>query len=840
MRLLQYTIIIWMSFAGASEGGSLEGPSFDDPVEPSGSRVRPKPPIRPSYEISFPPHREPVQEPVRNPIVDPVGKKPSVIYSNPIHVEGLPTVSLLEEGGIPSTIPSSVQAYLTQHASLPTVLESVVLPKGTTQTIAQIRAQYLTAMQESFDKEGIIKVPSVALTSSISSFIQTGVTSPLVQWVLSVTDGISFAEHLAQSPTATNAQRDQFVLSTEKKFAYETAKASLVASAQKILTLVADLHQQYTGLLVMGKRSRDFTLQEMEGLSGTVDAITQVLKTSIQQRRTLIASLCAESSLYAQEMLAAVVDQAPGLEAWKAQEKFEDKNTLIFPSYEQFIKEFNGAVDTQVVVQRYIGLGKGQFSSVQALVTALDQIGFILESKNYWLSFVRSQYSKKMVDDVLLQITKMYPDVYIPSKKFILKYCAMHRSFKPVSFFIPNFGEFLIDARTLTIEELAKKYGQRPEFVQSLLNNAYEAMYVLQQTNQNRQASQLNAVIQQILLEYPTLDPSVVAEVITAENVAVRALLNTEIEGIQIASGLRKELVTLQAGQFQKELSQVATQLSNVQTFIGNALSRLESLVTDKATDGIASVVKNTSLGKTVERILEQLQQAENSLAIVQKIKGNIPASSDFAEARYQEVQEQLTSLKQDTMKFAVEAEYEKAKAQQDKLSLGLVEILHEALKRELLSYTKNYWTHILGEITNSLEQHISSMTPTSLPEGGDDTEELINELALKSALEKQNEWDYQACIWASNKMGMMESKISCISALLKIKRTALFLAGYKNMLKDLEADFLFLSSSKSVQKCLNVIARRSFLLDKIKILEKEIKALQKEIDEEQKSPVAE
>ena len=66
------------------------------------------------------------------------------------------------------------------------------------------------------------------------------------------------------------------------------------------------------------------------------------------------------------------------------------------------------------------------------------------------------------------------------------------------------------------------------------------------------------------------------------------------------------------------------------------------------------------------------------------------------------------------------------------------------------------------------------------------------------------------------------------MASLIKIKTTPLFILGYKSALKDLKADLEFLYSSRRVQKCLNVIARRIFLSEEISGLEAQIAQIEK------------
>ena len=837
MRLLHYTIIIWMSLVQAAE---FEPIHFGSIYEP---------PLRPHRDPYPEPYREPLKpihpiEPVKpgKPIIEPIDPtggshpKPFKPLPKPIHEPPVHGGSDAHTGQVelPPSVPKSVQTYLNQHGQLPEVLRRVQLPKDVGITVEQVRTQYLEQIQKSFDKKGLITIPSAVLTGA-DSFIQKGVGPSLVTWMVSLTDGFSFAEHLAQSPTATDAQRQQFLFSAEKKAAYEAAKTVLVQSGQDLLEMVASLHKQYTDLFVMGNKIKNFTQQEVKGFSKNIDALNALLESSLERRQALAALVCKESPSYAEGMVSAVIDPGPALEAWNAQEQFSEQNAkLVFSSYDTFMSGFLTAPNVKEYVQTFIGSQAGKFVSVQALITALDKIGFILESKNFWLSFRNQKYSKKVVDTILSSLVKEYPDTYIPSKKFILEYCKLHRTFKSVSFFIPQYEQFLIDAKTLTIDELAKKYGQEPEFIKSLLNNTYEAVYVLQQTNQDKQARDLNEIVRRILLEHPEMNPAMVAQVIASENTPIQTLFGAEGQFARLAMGLRNEIVTLQAGQFQKSLTGLSAELSKVQTFIRNSFSRAESFIIDKAADGVTALVRSSRLGKVLTGVLEQLQKATSSFEIVSRVKENISIYSSAGSAQYQEAFEQLQSIKQDAMVFAVQVEYEKARAQQDRFSAQLLTILQDAIKRELLSYTPDYFTNVLFEITTSLKSEPLADEHSMDADGGTQTDTLISKIADTSVLERENEKDYQACIWASNKMGMMESKIMSISALLKIKKTPLFLAGYKSALKDLEADFLFLATSKSVQKCLNVIAERSFLSKKLTDLEKDVKDLQEKIDDEQ------
>ncbi len=822
MRLLHYTIIIWMSCARAGEPFE---PIHIDPVEPPSVRHEPfGEPIKPIHPVE---PQKPSMEPIKPiyPRIDPILPIDPVL-PKPI----LPHLDIIQSEQ-PSLVSKSVQTYLSQ-SQVPKALQGVELPKGSGATVEQVRTQYLEKMQKDFDQTGVITLPTVVLNPS--SFIQKGVGPSLVEWMVSLTDGLSFAEHLSQLPTTTEAQKQQFSFSPEKKAMYESAKTALVQSSQTLLEMITSLQKQ--DFFVMGTK-RDLTEQEMKGLSDKIDALDALLESSMAQHTRVVTLLCEQSPSYDEAMLSAVIDTAPGVEAWKAQEKIsEQSTTVLFPSYETFISGFP-ATNVKEYVQKFVGSATGQFTSVQALITALDKVSFILESKSFWLSFRNKKYSKATVDTILSSLVKEYPDTYIPSKKFIFNYCKLHRSFKPVSFFIPQFDQFLIDAKTLTIDELAKKYGQGSDSIKSLLNNMYGAVYVLQQTNQDTQARDLTEVVTKILQEHPEMTPAIVAQVVASENMPLRTVFNAELELAKVAVELKNEMVTLQANQFQKSLTSLSTDLSQAQSFISTSFSKAEEFLTDKAADGVTALIKNSRLGKVLMGVIDRLQSAEASFEIVSRVKENIAIHSSADNEQFEEAFEHLQTLKQDAMSFAVQVEYEKAKAQEDTLMAHLLETLQDALKKELLSYTESYLaTTLLGSLES---KPLSGESLIEGDGGSSQTDALIDQIVEKSVLEQENEKDYQACIWASNKMGMMESKIASITALLKIKKTPLFLVGYKSALKDIEADFVFLSTSKSVQKCLNVIAKRSFLLQKIKELEAAVKALQKEIDDEQKSKVA-
>ena len=838
MRLLQYTIIIWM---GCAHPGEPLKPAIVEPIHPTIDPIHviPKP-----YPID--PIRLPVIEPI-HPIGEPIHtdpilhegpiKKPT-IYPDPIHGTGLPSVD--PTGGFHGTsdpqlpheppVSQLVKTYLSQHGQFPEALQNVDLPKTFDATVKQIRVQYLEQMLNDFDPKQLITMPKIVM--STGSFIEKGVGPSLIEWVVSITDGLSFAEHLSQLPTATKAQKQQFLflLSPEKKLAYETAKTGLVDSAQKILKIIASLHEQDQQLFFMGKRSS----KEMVGLSAQIDQVQLVLESSMAQRRALVTFLSKESPLYDEAMLAAVIDPAPGLEAWKGQEQISKQSaTVLFPSYEAFMNGYLTTTNVKEYVQTC--MEKGQFPSVQALVTVLDKIGFILESKNFWLSFRNKKYSKKTIDTILDSLLKEYPEAYIPSKKYILRYCKLHRIFKPVSFFIPQYEQFLIDTKTLTIDELARKYGQEPEFIKSLLNNTYEAVYVLQQTNQNKQAGALNEVVKRILLEYPEMTPEVVAQVIASEEMPIRTVFDAEARLTQMAMELKNELVALQTRQFQTKLASVSSDLTRAETFVSQSLLRAQLALTSVAADTVSSSVKGARLDKVLTEVLKELQQAESSFNAVSASKKSL---SPTVTAQYQDVSDQLTVLKQDAMQFGLQVEYERVKAQQNKLSSRLLDILQAALKEELLSSSQTSVTNALLDIMTSLKSDsLTTESPTEGDGGSNEISTLIDQIVEKSvSSEQENEKDYQACIWASNKMGMMENKIMYITTLLKIKKTPLFLAGYKSALKDLDADFVFLSTSKSVEKCFNVIAERSFLAQKLKDLEGEIKDLEQKINTEQKT----
>jgi hypothetical protein len=828
MRLLQYTIIIWMSCAHAGERFE---PIFDPPIELAKTPIRhesPREPVKPIRPI------EPRHDQILH--TDPTLPKPTLPHGDTIRVAELP-VHLdplgIHTAPVELSVPSSVQTYVNQHALAPELIGVEVLSGAP--TVDRIRIQYLERMQKVFDPERLITMPQVVVGST--SFIQKGVGPSLVEWMVSLTDGLSFAEHLSQLPTASEAQKQQFLFSPEKKVAYEVAKTALVQSGKNLLEMVASLHAQYADSIGMeGRSMKNFTEDEMKALSAQGDSVKALLETTMAQRRTLVTLLCENSPSYDEALLSATIDAAPGVEAWKTQERISEQSaTIVFSSYESFMSGFVRATTIKEYVQNFIGPEKGKFASVQALITALDKVGFILESKNFWLSFRNHTYSKKMVDTILTALVKEYPETFIPSKKFILQYCKLHRSFKPLSFFIPRYDQFLIDAKTLTIDELAKKYGQEPAFLQSLLNSTYEAVYVLQQTNQAKQARDLTTIVQRILLEHPEMTPAVVAQVIADENLPIQMVYSGQGEFAHVALELKNEIVTLQATQFQKSLTGVSSQLARAQAFIKESFLSAEPFLTEKAAEGIVALASSSRLGKVLTGVLEQLQKAEDSFEFLSRVKENSSINSSDADAHYQDTLEQLQSVKQDAMSFAVQVEYEKARGQQDTFSAQLLASLQDTLKEEFLSYTQSYISEALFGITSPLKTEPLSNDSVMEVDSGSTTDALINQIVENSVLEKQSEKDYQACIWASNKMGMMESKILCISALLKIEKTPAFLVNYKNALKDIEADFLFLSTAKTVQKCLNVIAKRSFLLEKIKDLEKDLKALQQEIEDEQK-----
>ncbi len=838
MRLLQYTIIIWIGCVRAGEQEPIHFEPYEPP--PMGRHnpsIGPSEPLRPSHPIIEP--LKPIHpiEPIHgDPIlVDPMF--PRLHYRNSSQVVGVQG-SVVDKGPsgvlpVPVSVPRSVQTYLSQHSQISESLSGIELPQGVGRTVQQIRAQYLEQIQKSFDQEGLITIPKVVLNSG-SSFIQKGINPSLVEWMVAITDGPSFAEYLSQLPTASDAQREQFLFSPEKKEIYSNARAAVLRSAQALFDMVTSLHQHYADFFVVGQGViREFTEQEAEELSSAIDKLNDLLEASVEQHHHMITLLSEQSPLFTEAMISSVVDKDHVLAVWKMNERIVKQSNPqeFFASYEAFLNGFQYATNIKKYIQRFIGPEDGQFISVQALVAALDKIGFILEEKSSLLPFRHQVYSKGAIDRILSSLVKEYSDVFIPSKKFVFQYGTAHHLFKPISFFIPNYDQFLIDAKVLTIEELAKKYGQESDSIKNLLNNVYEAMYVLQQTNQNKQAGELGGIVNKIMMEYPDIVPDLVTKLVSSEGIPVQTLFDAQVGLEKMSEELKNELVLLQTKQFKKSLTYVSAAINRAQEFIQQSLSKAESFLTDKITDRAGTALKESSLGVMVNGVLKKLQDTESMVVVLTRVKEDMLKRSSALSGQYQEVLDQLNAFKEKTMSFAVRVEYGKAKAQQDRKGIRFMDTFQNTIKNELLSYTQNYFTNVLFE--NLSPEGDGSMEGDG---GGNQTDNSITQLAMKSALEKQNESDYEACIWASNKMGMMESKITSILTFLKIKKTPLLLAGYKNALKDLEADFLFLSSSQSIQKCLNVIANRSFLLQKIQLLKTEIKALQKELDDEQKT----
>jgi hypothetical protein len=844
MRLFHYTIIIWMSFLHAGEGESIHFEPIDKPpvgilphyYEP---HIRPIEPIRPIHPIGEPIKPIHPVDPIHptSPHDQPVIPRSIVSYKDPS--QGQWSGSIIPKGpsDLPQlvSVPRSVQAYLSQHSQLPEALSGVELPHATGRTVEQIRVQYLEKMQKNFDENGLITIPSPVLFD-VSSFLQNGVGPSLVEWMVSITDGFAFAEHLSQLSTATEAQRQQFSFSPEKKIAYETAKTALVESGQDLLTIISSLHEQlYPEIFFMrSNRPESFTEEVASGLSDSIDTIETLLKKSIDQREALVGLLCEKSSFYTEAMLSAVVDSDVGLDVWKSQEKISKQSTkVVFASYDAFMRGFFLASNINDYVQQFIGTEKGQFASVQALIAALDKIGFILDSKKIWL-FNYQKVSKKMVDKILSALLKEYPGTYIPSKRFILQYCKKNRLFKSISFFIPHYDQFLIDAKTLSIDELAQKYGKSADFLRSLLNNACEVVYVLQQTNKYKEAASVNDIIRKILLKHPEVTSDIVAQVISSENVQTQALLDAQSEMFNIMVGLKNEIVALQVGQLQKSLTNFSAEISKAQVFISDSFSEVKSFFTNTAFDRMSIQTAGSRLGRTMKNVLEQLQQVVTVFEKISKVRESIPLVPSKESIQYQNAFERLESLKKDTMSFAVEVEYETTKVRQDKLSAQLLGSFQGAIKQELLPYSGNYLNNSLLDIINSLKSESFANVNAATSDEGVDI--LIDDIADNSILYKENEKDYQACIWASNKMAMMESKIRLMSSLLKMKKTQVFLTACKNALKNMKASFLFLSNSEKVRKCLNVMAEKSFLSQKIKDLEKQIDILQKQIDDQQNS----
>jgi len=831
-----------MSFLHAGEGEPIRFERIDKPVVRHEPHIRPIEPIRP-----IPPRGEQIK-PIHP--VDPI--HPTLPHDRPViprpigqqkdPFQGEWSGSIIpkrpSDVSLPKPVLPSVQRYLSQHDQGLEALSAIELPESTMKMVQEVRVQYLEQMQNNFDQKGLIVIPNPVFTD-VSSFLQNGVGPSLVEWMVSITDGFSFAEHLSQLPTATEAQRQQFLFSPEKKIAYEAGKTALVESGKDLLTMIASLHQQLypdsNMFFMQSNRLGGLTEELIGSLSDSIDTIEELLKKSIDQREALVGLLCEKSSFYTEAMLSAVIDSDVGLNAWKIEEKISNQSAkVVFFSYDAFMRGFFSASNINDYVQQFIGTKKGQFASVQALIAALDKIGFILDSKKIWL-FNYQKFSKKMVDKILSALLKEYPGTYIPSKKFILQYCKKNRLFKSISFFIPHYDQFLIDAKTLSIDELARKYGKSTDFLRSLLNNACEAVYVLEQTNKYKEAACVNDIIRKIFLEHPEITSDVVAQVIASENVQTQALFDAQSETLNIIVGLKNEIVALQVGQFQKSLTNFSAEISRAQVFITDSFSEVKSFFINTAFDVISTQAIESRLGRVMKNVLEHLQQVVTVFEKISKVRESISLASSKESIQYQEAFEALESLKKDTMNFAVEVEYEKTKVQQDKFGAQLLASFQRAIKQELLPYSENYLNKPLLDIINSLKSEpFANVDAATSDQEAVDT--LIDDIADNSVLYKENEKDYQACIWASNEMAIMESKIRLMSSLLKVKKTQVFLTACKNALKDMKASFSFLSNSEKVRKCLNVIAEKSFLSQKIKDLEKQIDILQKQIDDQQDS----
>jgi len=806
MRRIYHTIIIWMVMAPGLQAGDFWW--RPEPSEPVGRR--PEPPSRPHEELR-PPRHEPIMRPI-------ISKQPSP-HTGSHSAPGLLSLPSASPGeGRPgllqreqpsqgkSSETSQVKKYLEQrNGNLQHLLK--LFAGDTLETVGHARARGLETVQTLYSEGRVTSLP-FSLAADFAASAESGRGVSLMPWMTFMMDGLPFVEQLSGTDAGAQAL-SQPVLSPQAKTGYDQARADLLSASQELLGILKTIGQTSSAV---GQESVSTTAM-MEQLQASAQNV-------IEKRNAFVAMLAAQSPEAQAVAVGDVFDSESAIAEWEKQQQISSsKPVTVFPSYKTFMKDFS-FLDVKGSVNRYVGQGPEKFASVQALVTALDKLAFVLDSQNFWLSFIRPDYTKEAIKKVIKAITDEYPGTFVPSKRFVWQYCSQKRIFKPVSFFIPDIAQFLTDARTLTVEQLAQKYGHGPGFIQSLLDNAYAAAYVLQQTNQTGQSAQLTLLIKKIMLLYPTLVPTSVADLMMMQNLSLQLIFNADTAFIKMATEVQRRLSIIRQQQIQDSMTQLTSAVSNV-AIQANMQQGQRNL----------SAAQQGTLKKSLQTVLADLDAVEKELQQVtgDEFGGNylLPAQAEIAT-----LTDQLVALKQTAIGVGLQLVYDDTFAKQNGRAAQLVEDLKEILSpvsspSQFSPLWKRFFDESLSPI-ESLNEWLNGKKPGESSDA-DDLQRLAIQLATRGALEQENESDFQACIWASNKMATMESKIDCVTALLKVKSTPLFMNSYKITLKALRADLDFLYNSRRVQKCLNVISRRSFLSQKIKALGEEIAMVEKQ-----------
>lgn len=775
--------------------GLMYGGEHLDPVDPARidpARIEPHLPDRRIPEPVVPPVEPPRIKPVipAAPVVDPV-------------------------------IPGIVEDYLGKAPSVPTVVRTT-FSDFPLKTLADVRTNYLVTLEADYKSGSLVDVPLI-LSNGVVAPLSNGQTLTLVRWMIFLTDGLSFAEQLSQAPGATEAQRQQFAFSPDQQSFYESSRNQLITASQNFLTMVQNTYGVYGGLFTADGGIKGVLSQgDIAALPDTIEALDALAEDIVQQRENLLRFLQETSPLANDAFLETVVvivdDSQAAINAWAQQEGlFAQDVKSNFPSFGAFMNDFS-LITAKQIVTKYVGLGKS-FSSVQDLITALDKIQFILEKKGDFAG-----YSSTQVASILSFLLGAYPGTFLPSQRFILSYRAKNGLLRPITDFISNYSQFVIDAQTFTVDALAKKYGQGPDFTKSLLTKVYQAAYVLRATGQTAQLFQLEEIMREIALLYPDLIPSMLDSLDIVQSLSIQTLLNSQSGLLRMMEELRSQLVDVQSNQLAANLAGFSIDFSHAQDMFQAAQTSTEAIFSTLATIGF---LEKPAIDQALSGVVNQLKKAKDALAIIvaiqEKSSGQIYDSG--INERYKMLAEKIAAARQDLLNFGLDTERRVAEARVNLAGNALLNAIKE-----------NFGIGFPPKGPEWLNFFSSEEPTTSDAAVFDEVDALIDDL-ITGAAERENESDFKACIWASNKVGVMESRLNCILLLIKVKHTQLFLDGYKDVLRNIKAD-LEVFSTRKVMKCYNIASERYAVSQKIQEVEIEIANVEKEEKDAATGPV--